>query len=130
MNKKILTKFIVLFIALYTVFSAYSVVNAKTSMGSMVEDTKKFINIGKKQSSNIQIGNSVAEIASIGSILTTIGVAVMIGVTAYMGIKYLTAAPDAKAKLKTQLIGVVVAGVVIFGAYYIWKLAIDVFSTF
>ena len=47
-----------------------------------------------------------------------------------MGIKYLTAGPDAKAKLKNQLIGVVVSGVVIFGAYYIWKLVISVSQRF
>ena len=44
----------------------------------------------------------------------------------YMGIKYLTSGPEARAKLKVQLIGVVVAGLVIFGAYYIWDFVVGV----
>ena len=59
-----------------------------------------------------------------------IGAGVMVAVTTYMGIKYLTAGPEAQAKLKVQLIGVVVSGMVIFGAYSIWKLVMQVASQF
>ena len=54
----------------------------------------------------------------------------MVAVTTYMGIKYLTAGPEAQAKLKTQLIGVVVSGIVIFGAYGIWSMVIKIASQF
>ena len=70
------------------------------------------------------------EFVDLGQILTMIGAGVMVAVTAYMGIKYLTAGPEAQAKLKTQLIGVVVSGMVIFGAYYIWKIVITIASGF
>ena len=65
-------------------------------------------------------------IVAIGRILTTIGTGVYLAATAYMGIKYLTSGPDAKAKLKQQLIGLIVSGVVIFGAYYIWETVIKI----
>ena len=59
-----------------------------------------------------------------------IGAGVMVGVTTYMGIKYLTAGPEAQAKLKVQLIGVVVSGMVIFGSYYIWRTVLKIAATF
>jgi hypothetical protein len=130
MNKKILMKITTVFVVLYIIFSINSMVNAAT-ISNMYTQTQTFLNKGKSMADgNIDITNSVTEVASIGSILTTVGIAVMIGATAYMGIRYLTAPPDGKAKLKVQLIGLIVAGVVIFGAYYIWQLAINVFSKF
>ena len=44
-----------------------------------------------------------------------------------MGIKYFISSPEEQAKLKGQLIGVVVSAVVIFGAYSIWKMAVSIF---
>lgn len=115
------------FIAIYMVISSLYYANA-SMMTEMREQTQNFIKVGKENSPDV--GGSLDQVFSIGSILTTLGIAVMLGVTAYMGIKYLTSGPEAKGKLKGQLIGVVVSGVVIFGSYYIWKLVIDVFSKF
>lgn len=70
------------------------------------------------------------EFTGLGQILTTIGAGVMVAVITYMGIKYLTSGPEAQAKLKTQLIGVVVSGFVIFGAYIIWKIVVQIAETF
>ncbi len=39
-----------------------------------------------------------------------------------MAIQWITATPDKQAKLKIQLIGLVVSAVVIFGAVGIWNL--------
>lgn len=84
-----------------------------------------FISIG---SSNMQIGDlgSIGnEFSAIGSILTYIGAGILVGATAYMGILYLTATPEKQAKLKQQLIGLVVSAIVVFGAYGIWKIVVN-----
>lgn len=78
----------------------------------------------------IDTSEITSNFTGLAQILTMIGAGIMIAVTTYMGIKYLTSGPEAQAKLKTQLIGVVVSGVVIFGAYFIWKLVLQVASTF
>ena len=39
-----------------------------------------------------------------------------------MAVKWITATPDKQAKLKQQLVGLVIAVVVIFGAVGIWNL--------
>ena len=96
-----------------------------------IEDkASEFINKGKgAYLGNENIIDSVTKnFSGIGQLLTLIGAGVMVVVVTYMGIKYLTSAPDKQAALKQQLIGVVVAGVVIFGAYGIWSSLVKLLS--
>lgn len=61
-------------------------------------------------------------------ILTAIGVIVLVAVTIIMGIKYMFATPEEAAKLKQQLIGLVVSAVVVLGATTIWRIILDVLN--
>ena len=117
-----------MFICFIINVNSYSVDAA--NLKKMQEQAKGFITNGEQGASNIDIDKAVGEIGEIGSVLTTIGAGVMVAVVTYMGIKYLTAGPEAQAKLKTQLIGVIVSGAVIFGAYAIWKLVVGIAMTF
>ena len=45
-----------------------------------------------------------------------------------IGIRYMMASPEEAAKLKGQLVGLVVSGIVIFGAYSIWALVVNFFA--
>lgn len=56
----------------------------------------------------------------VGQVLIIAANAVIVIVVAVMGIKWITAKPDQQAKLKEQLIGLVVAIVVIYGGVGIW----------
>ena len=51
-----------------------------------------------------------------------VAVVVLIVVTVILGIKYMTADPNTQAKLKQQMIGLVVSAAVIFGAVGIWRI--------
>ena len=64
----------------------------------------------------------VDAVLPVGQMLTAIGVAVLFGGIVILGIKYMISEPEQKGKLKQQLIGLVVAGVVIFGSYTICNL--------
>ncbi len=86
--------------------------------GEVEEKSKKVVEAVTKEFSNL------------GQLLTMIGSGVMVAVVSYMGIKYIISPPDKQAALKQQLIGVVVAGVVIFGAYGIWSAVLMVVSNF
>lgn len=68
-------------------------------------------------------------VVPIANILTAIGVFVLVGVTIVMGIKYMFATPEEAAKLKQQLIGLVVSAVVVLGATAIWKIIYKVLSS-
>lgn len=128
MKNKVLGKLLMAVILLYVLISAFSNVKAIT-LKEMEDKANNFINAGAANQ-NINYNNVTKEFSDLGQILTMIGAGVMVGITTYMGIKYLTAGPEAQAKLKVQLIGVVVSGMVIFGAYYIWKIVLQIVSTF
>lgn len=66
------------------------------------------------------------EFIPIGQLLVAIASVVIIVVTGIMGIKYITANPEEKGKLKQQLIGLVVSIVVVYGAVGIWTLVQNV----
>lgn len=130
-NKKMLIKIIFILMAIYVVISNIYMVEA-TTLTEMETQANAFITKGKEQAKNsgIEPGNIAKNFVGIGQILTMVGAGVLVAVTTYMGIKYLTSGPEAQAKLKIQLIGIVVSGMVIFGAYTIWSIVVDIASQF
>lgn len=130
-NEKMLIKIIftllIIFVAISNIYSVRA-----TTLTNMETQAKAFINKGKEQAnnSNINITDIAGQFVGIGQILTMVGAGVLVAVTTYMGIKYLTSGPEAQAKLKVQLIGIVVSGMVIFGAWRIWSLVVDIASQF
>lgn len=100
------------------------------TLKDMQDKTQNFLETGKTESSSIETDGIFDDLVDMGSILTTIGAGVLVAVTLYMGIRFITATPEAQAKLKQQLIGLVVAGFVIFGAYFIWKIVINIVEKF
>ena len=111
-------------VCLIGVFSIENRVNA-VSLTEMAKDIEDFKKAGDKLTVNT--GEMEKEFAGLGKILTTSGAGVLLIVITYMGIKYFISSPEEQAKLKGQLIGVVVSAVVIFGAYSIWKMAVSIF---
>lgn len=67
------------------------------------------------------VDDFVYKFIGIGRVLVVIGIVTILIVTLIMGIRWIVATPDKQAKLKEQLIGLVVATVVIFGAVGIWN---------
>lgn len=111
-------------VCLIGIFSIESHVSA-VSLSDMASDIETFKSKGEALSVNTD--QMEKEFAGLGKILTTIGAGVLLIVITYMGIKYFISTPEEQAKLKGQLIGVVVSAVVIFGAYSIWKMAVSIF---
>ena len=86
---------------------------------SITDKAQKFIKKGKD---NEQISPSEIEqdFIPVGQVLVIAANAVVIVVIGVMGIRWITAKPEQQAKLKEQLIGLVVSVVVIYGAVVIW----------
>ena len=117
----------VIFIVICLLFKIF-VVNSNASnlsWDSIQQKANGWLNSGKTMISEDKIAESVIPI---GQMLTAIGVAILFGGLVILGIKYMISEPEAKGKLKQQLIGLVVAGVVIFGAYTIWNLTYNFFN--
>lgn len=122
--KKTLKITVVIACLLFTIFTINS--NALT-FDKIKEDGDAFINAGNKNSL-VSTDKIIDLVLPIGQMLTAIGVAVLFGGIIVLGIKYMMADPQQKGKLKQQLIGLVVAGVVIFGAFAIWRLTYNFFN--
>lgn len=87
----------------------------------MVSQAQTWVDSGKK--GNIVDEKKVSEILlPIGQFMMGLAVLILIIVTIILGIKYMSADPNTQAKLKQQMIGLVVAAAVIFGAVGIWRL--------
>ena len=133
---KIVNKFYFVIIILLIMFnmgsSLFYEVHAAKSVSEMLEEATGFIEAGEGEATDIMnnMDEITGEFVTIGQLLSMIGAGVMIAVTTYMGIKYVVSGPEAQAKLKQQLVGVIVSGIVIFGAYGIWKFVINIAKTF
>ena len=105
-------------------FSVFNSVQAIT-LGEMQDKMTAFESAGADIS--VAVASVAHEFSGLAKILTTSGAGVLVIVITYMGIKYFISTPEEQAKLKGQLIGLVVSALVIFGATAIWKIAIGIF---
>ena len=96
----------------------------------LMSDAKTFINKG---AANEVINSSdvATAVLPIAQALVAIAAGVLVVVTCIMGVKYATTtSPEAQAKLKKQLIGLVVSIIVVFGAYSIWTIVYNFMKDF
>ena len=87
-----------------------------------------FLNTGGSQQQGVSdIGTQVI-MNDLYSILFTLGVAVTVIIGGVLGIKFMLASAEDKAKVKESMIPYVIGCVVIYGALGIWKICIQLFS--
>lgn len=93
-------------------------------------EAEAFINKGKEK--DVITSSDVAStIMPIAQALVAVAAGVLVVVTCIMGVKYATAtSPDTQAKLKKQLIGLVVSIIVVFGAHTIWTIVYNFMKEF
>ncbi len=116
---KIVISVLTVLLCLFVFFSTETQAN---NIDSWINEGNSFIEKGKTKNpiNTNEVKNAVIPI---GQALVAIATVVLAVITVVMGIKYMSSgSPDEKAKLKTQLIGLVVSTVVIFGAQVIWSL--------
>lgn len=100
------------------------------SFNDMNGSIRKWLDQGRGNGEDLIDENGIGDILNpIIEILTAIGVIVLVAVTIIMGIKYMFATPEEAAKLKQQLIGLVVSSVVVLGSAAIWKVVYNLLST-
>lgn len=96
----------------------------------MAQQAQEFLNQGKSTTviSSDDVANTIMPIAQA---LVAFASAVLVVVTLIMGIKYATAtSPEDQAKLKKQMIGLVVSIIVVFGAQAIWAIVYNFMKDF
>lgn len=90
-------------------------------VGDILNAATSWIN-GAEHTDNTEVDDFVKQFVGIGQLLVIAGVVVLLITVGITGIRWITATPEKQAKLKEQLIGLVIATVVIFGAVGIWSI--------
>lgn len=96
----------------------------------LVTEADKFIDKGKEKDV-INSGDVATTIMPIAQALVAVAAGVLVVVTCIMGVKFATStSPDTQAKLKKQLVGLVVSIIVVFGAHAIWTIVYNFMKDF
>ena len=99
------------------------------TLKDMSDKAQSWIDTGKGLAEDVDSGEVSKNLVPIGQALTTIGSVVFISCICLLAVKYMKANPDEQAKIKQQAIGLVLSGIVIFGAFSIWSMLYDYFKT-
>nr|MBP3681400.1 hypothetical protein [Clostridia bacterium] len=92
-------------------------------INDIVDAGKNWIKEGENSTdSQMEVEKFAENFIGVGQVLVAIGIVTLLIVSLITAIKWITATPDKQAKLKQQLIGLVISAVVIFGAIGIWNL--------
>lgn len=118
-NKKIAK--IIVFIIMVLILILYM---QPTYASNIIKDAQEWFEGGKTGGETIMKPQDTANaIAPISQLLFWAGIITLFIAGTVMGIKFIMASPEEQGKLKGQLIGLVIAAIVILGAYTIWELS-------
>lgn len=93
--------------------------------GNIFGGADNFVSQGTVQVDNDKLEDASA---SIYYILLYIGIAVASIIGVVLGIQFMSASAEDKAKVKEQLIPYVIGCAIVFGAFAIWKLVVTVLN--
>ena len=120
------TKILITLIMIFIMFLIPS--NRFYALGQIMSGADAFISTGEAGTETLEV-NSVKEMSNnILSVLIPVGVIVAVLIAAYLGIKFMTGSVADQAKVKETLVPYVVGCIIIFGAFAIWELVINVFG--
>ena len=122
----------------------FAIVNI--SEASWVDSAKDFLNLGKNTASSGKIISNQSDNASVQinlptdstlkglindiyNILFPLAIAITVIMAGVLGIQFMMASAEDKAKVKESMVPYVAGCIVIYGAFGIWKLAITIFSS-
>lgn len=120
MTKKILFVFMIITLLICST----SIVQAN-SISEIMTGADNFISNGS--STSTISGDKLKELSdTIYNVLLIIGTVIAVIIGAVLGIQFITGSVEQKAKVKDSLIPFIVGCVIIFGAFGIWKLVVEI----
>ena len=117
-----------------TTYASTDSSSSNFSIQNVITAVKNFDAAGKKKDGGIDakaMGDKFAEqLKPIGDIIITVGMIVCVAVSIIFGMKFVAASGKGQeiAKLKTQLLGFVIASFVFVSAYPIWSFIVKTIS--
>lgn len=104
--------------------------SADLSIDSLQKKSTEFLNKGQSGTGDVDTTVITGGVTSIASILVTIGTFILVIITIILGIQYMTSPPQKQAALRAQMVGLLWAYGVVFGAYGIWNIAVQIVKNF
>ena len=128
--KKIVKIVIALMIVL-TIISSFSICYAD-SISDTFNQADDFLNNGKKEANKDSEKNIDTELKNsadvIYNVLLAAGVVIAVIIGGILGIKFMIASIEDKAKIKEALIPYIIGCIVVFGSFGIWKLVVTLLN--
>ena len=96
----------------------------------IIEEGKNFIDTGKEKADDkIKQDNLQKMSNTLYNILLVTGILIALIVGMILGIKFIMGGIEEKAEIKTMIIPYIVGCVVVFGAFTIWKIVVDILQS-
>ena len=125
MRKNMFLKLIVCIIFII-VLSNFLCTSESYALGNIFSKGKDFLKNGESIDSKINTSVLQETSNTIYNTLLAIAIMVAIVVSMVLGIQFIAASADEKAKVKEALMPFVVGCIVVFGSFTIWKLAVNI----
>ena len=131
--KKVICKILLIVIIMnFAILGNVKTVKAESFWDGIISSGENFLETGRIEAATNTDAASDEETSKFISILyntlLTLGVIITIAVGGVMGIKFMMASAEDKAKIKESMVPYVVGSILIFGAFGIWKMFITIFS--
>ena len=124
--KKIVNKIFIVVLLTFCIFSMIPSNIYATSIGEIFQGGDSFISAGQSDGEMLPI-QDMSNI--IYNILLIIGVVIAVIVGIIIGIKFMTGSVEEKAKVKESFIAYIAGCVVVFGAFTIWKVVVEIIQS-
>lgn len=125
MNKSIFVKLLICIICV-VILSSTSCLPVSHALGNVFRDGKDFLENGNAISETLNTTELEETSDYIYNALLGFAIMVAIIVAMVLGIQFMAASADEKAKVKEAILPFVVGCIVVFGAFTIWKIAVNI----
>lgn len=125
MNKSISIKMIISLLTIIFIISVFCSPSSQ-AIGDMMSDGKAFLSKGNSVESTINTTALKSTSDYIYNTLLAIAIIVAVIVAMVLGIQFMIASADEKAKVKEALMPFVAGCIVVFGSFTIWKVAVNI----
>ena len=100
------------------------------TVGEIIDEAGKFIDAGKSGADSKINPTDLKEMSdTLYNILLVVGIIIAILVGLIMGIKFIMGSLEEKAEIKNMLIPYVIGCVVVFGAFTIWQIVVNLLQS-
>lgn len=123
MKKKFLISLLI--IGFLSIFFINNEIKAVDTLDDMISGAKDFLVQGDSNAGGTDYSGFNESLTVIFNTFLTIGTIVATIVIAIMGILFMTAASEDKAKIKESLMPFIIGCIVMFGAFTIWKIVVN-----